>query len=109
MAQTVQLLGTIVHKPRLIVLDEPATGVLGALQFPATGQNPPKWVSADAVSYLAVNWDLAKNVARHAVAAEGDPSVLDVDRHKVVDALRLARSCARRCSRRESSRRPRSR
>lgn len=44
----------------LIVLDEPATGVLGALQFPATGQTPPKWVSADAVSYLAVNWDLAK-------------------------------------------------
>src|SRR6266704_2524365 len=37
-----------------------------------------------------VNWDLAKNVARHAVAAEGDPSVLDVDRHKIVDALRLA-------------------
>ena len=37
-----------------------------------------------------VNWDLAKNVARHAVAAEGGPSVLDVDRHKVVDALRLA-------------------
>jgi len=29
-------------------------------------------------------------VARHAVAAAGDPSVLDVDRHKVVDALRLA-------------------
>ncbi len=31
-----------------------------------------------------VNWDLAKNVARHAVAAEGDPSVLDVDRQKIV-------------------------
>ena len=38
----------------------------------------------------AVNWDLAKNVARHAVAAEGDPSVLDVDRQKIIDALRLA-------------------
>ena len=37
-----------------------------------------------------VNWDLAKNVARHTVVAEGDPSVLDVDRQKVVDALRLA-------------------
>src|SRR5437016_4387316 len=37
-----------------------------------------------------VNWDLAKNVARHAVVAEGDPSVLDVDRQKIVDALRLA-------------------
>src|SRR5579863_2974322 len=37
-----------------------------------------------------VNWDLARNVARHAVAAEGDPSVLDVDRQRIVDALRLA-------------------
>ena len=47
---------------------------------------------ADLMSWQGgpVNWDLAKNVARHAVAAEGDPSVLDVDRHKVVDALRLA-------------------
>src|SRR6266700_3553731 len=47
---------------------------------------------ADLMSWQGgpVNWDLAKNVARHAVAAEGDPSVLDVDRHKVVAALRLA-------------------
>jgi putative hydrolase len=47
---------------------------------------------ADLMSWQGgpVNWDLAKNVARHVVAAEGDPSVLDVDRHKVVDALRLA-------------------
>src|SRR5690349_25032362 len=47
---------------------------------------------ADLMSWQGgpVNWDLAKNVARHTVAAEGDPSVLDVDRHKVVDALRLA-------------------
>ena len=47
---------------------------------------------ADLMSWQGgpVNWDLAKNVARHAVAAAGDPSVLDVDRHKVVDALRLA-------------------
>jgi len=47
---------------------------------------------ADLMSWQGgpVNWDLAKNVARHAVAAEGDPSVLDIDRHKIVDALRLA-------------------
>jgi putative hydrolase len=47
---------------------------------------------ADLMSWQGgpVNWDLAKNVARHAVAAEGDPSVLDVDRQKTVDALRLA-------------------
>src|SRR5262252_659864 len=47
---------------------------------------------ADLMSWQGgpVNWDLAKNVARHAVAAEGDPSVLDVDRQKIIDALRLA-------------------
>src|SRR6267154_1528429 len=47
---------------------------------------------ADLMSWQGgpVNWDLAKNVARHAVVAEGDPSVLDVDRQKVTDALRLA-------------------
>src|SRR6266545_3075705 len=37
-----------------------------------------------------VNWDLAKNVARQTVAAEGDPSVLDADRKKIVDAVQLA-------------------
>src|SRR5580700_5409141 len=37
-----------------------------------------------------VNWDLAKNVARQTVAAEGDPSVLDADRKKVVEAVQLA-------------------
>jgi putative hydrolase len=37
-----------------------------------------------------VNWDLAKNVARHTVAAEGDPSVLETDRQKIVEAIRLA-------------------
>ena len=37
-----------------------------------------------------VNWDLAKNVARHALAAEGDPSVLDADRDKITEAVRLA-------------------
>ncbi len=47
---------------------------------------------ADLMSWQGgpVNWDLAKNVARHAVASEGDPSVLDVDRQKVADAIRLA-------------------
>ena len=37
-----------------------------------------------------VNWDLAKNIARQTVAQKGDASVLDTDRRKVVDALRLA-------------------
>src|ERR1039458_5563404 len=47
---------------------------------------------ADLMSWQGgpVNWDLAKNVARQTVAAEGDPSVLDKDRQKIVEALRLA-------------------
>ena len=47
---------------------------------------------ADLMSYQGglVNWDLAKDVARQTVASQGDPSVLDVDRRKVVEALRLA-------------------
>ncbi len=47
---------------------------------------------ADLMSYRGgpVNWDLAKNVARHAVAAAGDPSVLASQRSDVVEAVRLA-------------------
>ena len=37
-----------------------------------------------------VNWDMAKNIARHAVAAEGDPSVMEGERREIVDALQLA-------------------
>jgi putative hydrolase len=47
---------------------------------------------ADLMSWQGgpVNWDLAKNVARQTVAAEGDPSVLENDRQKIVEAVRLA-------------------
>src|ERR1700733_1953066 len=47
---------------------------------------------ADMLSWTGgpVNWDLAKNVARHAVAAAGDPSVLSTQRQEIVEALRLA-------------------
>ncbi|HXW46159.1 MAG TPA: zinc-dependent metalloprotease [Streptosporangiaceae bacterium] len=47
---------------------------------------------ADLMAYQGgpVNWDLAKNIARQTVAAKGDASVLDVDRNKVREALRLA-------------------
>jgi putative hydrolase len=47
---------------------------------------------ADLMSWQGgpVNWDFAKDMARHAVAAEGDPSVLDVDRNQVTEAVRLA-------------------
>jgi len=47
---------------------------------------------ADLLSWRGgpVNWDLAKNVARHTIAARGDPSVLDTQRAEVNEALRLA-------------------
>ena len=47
---------------------------------------------ADLMSWQGgpVNWDLAKNLARQTVAAKGDPSVLDIERTKITEALRLA-------------------
>jgi putative hydrolase len=69
-------------------------GALGP--FGALG-NPQQFADAlrqfaDMMSWQGgpVNWDLAKNVARHAVAAEGDPSVLENQRKQVDEALRLA-------------------
>jgi putative hydrolase len=47
---------------------------------------------ADLMSWQGgpVNWDLAKNIARQTVAQKGDASVLEIDRTKVSEALRLA-------------------
>jgi len=47
---------------------------------------------ADLMSWQGgpVNWDLAKNIARQTVAQKGDASVLETDRSKVIEALRLA-------------------
>ncbi|MBO0789025.1 MAG: zinc-dependent metalloprotease [Actinobacteria bacterium] len=47
---------------------------------------------ADLMSWQGgpVNWDFAKDMARNAVAAEGDPSVLGVDRNHIAEAIRLA-------------------
>ena len=47
---------------------------------------------ADLMSWQGgpVNWDLAKNVARQTIAAKGDASVLEVERRKVIDAIRTA-------------------
>jgi putative hydrolase len=47
---------------------------------------------ADLMSWQGgpVNWDLAKNMARQTVAAKGDPSVLEVERTQVTEAIRLA-------------------
>ncbi len=38
----------------------------------------------------AVNWDLAKNIARQTISAKGDPSVLANERTAVTEAIRLA-------------------
>src|SRR6266566_4411450 len=47
---------------------------------------------ADLMSWQGgpVNWDLATNVARHTVAAQGDASILAPQAEEVVQALRLA-------------------
>jgi putative hydrolase len=47
---------------------------------------------ADLMSWQGgpVNWDLAKNIARQTVAQKGDASILEGDRSKVIEALRLA-------------------
>ncbi|POM24786.1 TIGR03624: putative hydrolase [Actinomadura rubteroloni] len=37
-----------------------------------------------------LNWDMAKDIARHAVAEHGDPSIVDAERRQVEEALRLA-------------------
>src|SRR5271165_6552579 len=47
---------------------------------------------ADLLSYSGgpVNWELAKNLARHTIAGKGDPSVLANERAAVTEAVRLA-------------------
>jgi putative hydrolase len=37
-----------------------------------------------------LNWDLAKNIARHTVVEQSDPSIVDAERRQVEEALRLA-------------------
>ena len=77
--------------------DEGSSGPAGAGgPFGAMG-NPQQFADAlrqfaDLLSWQGgpVNWDLAKNVARHAIAAAGDPSVLEAQRREVTEAVRLA-------------------
>jgi putative hydrolase len=47
---------------------------------------------ADMLSYSGgpVNWELARNIARHQISAAGDPSVLENERAAVTEAVRLA-------------------
>ena len=80
--------------------DEGSSGPAGSAgaggPFGAMG-NPQQFADAlrqfaDLLSWQGgpVNWDLAKNVARHAIVAAGDPSVLEAQRREVTEAVRLA-------------------
>jgi putative hydrolase len=77
--------------------DPGAGGPFGAIgPFGAMG-DPNQFADAlrqfaDLLSWQGgpVNWDLAKNVARHAIAAAGDPSVLEAQRREITEAIRLA-------------------
>jgi putative hydrolase len=77
--------------------DRPEEGGPQGPQGPGGPQGPQQFADAlrqfaDMLSWTGgpVNWDLAKNVARHAIAAAGDPSVLDAQRREVTEAIRLA-------------------
>jgi putative hydrolase len=67
--------------------DSPLSGAGGPGQFADALRQ-----FADMLSYSGgpVNWELAKNLARHAIAAKGDPSVLTNERAAVAEAVRLA-------------------
>jgi putative hydrolase len=66
-------------------------GPFGAMGDPAQFADALRQF-ADMLSWRGgpVNWDLAKNVARHAIVAAGDPSVLDAQRREITEAVRLA-------------------
>src|SRR6478672_8019416 len=68
-----------------------ATGPFGAMGDPQQFADALRQF-ADMLSWQGgpVNWDLAKNVARHAIVAAGDPSVLDAQRRDITEAVRLA-------------------
>jgi putative hydrolase len=77
---------------------DPGTGGPFGAQGPFGAMGNPQQFAdalrqfADLLSYRGgpVNWDLAKNVARHAIAAAGDPSVLEAQRREITEAVRLA-------------------
>ena len=53
-----------------IYVEQPPSGVLGVFQFPPVDQQPPKWVPADAATYMSFNWDL--NAAYQAIESIND-------------------------------------
>src|ERR1700753_3972155 len=76
---------------------DPGGGAMGP--FGAMG-DPQQFADAlrqfaDMLSYRGgpVNWDLAKNVARHAIVAAGDPRVPGAQRRGGAEGVRVARPC----------------
>lgn len=55
-----------------------------------SSQPAPGSEGGEQSSKSGINWDMAKNIARHAVAEHGDPSVPPADYAKIEEALRLA-------------------
>ena len=49
--------GYDVHSRSFMFVEQPTTGVLRALECPATDLTPPTWVGASAPQYLTLNWD----------------------------------------------------
>ena len=45
------------HLRSFMFVEQPTTGVLRAMEFPATDLTPPTWVGAEAPQYTAMNWD----------------------------------------------------
>lgn len=43
----------------VMYIEKPTSGILNIFQFPATEQAPPSWVTDDATSYFAFNWDVS--------------------------------------------------
>ena len=75
--------------------DQDPSGPFGVGFGPAGGPNQfadALRQFADLLSYSGgpVNWELAKNLARHTIAGKGDPSVLANERAAVTEAIRLA-------------------
>ncbi|GAA0362215.1 zinc-dependent metalloprotease [Actinoallomurus spadix] len=70
--------------------DENPFGPGGMQDFAAMLHQFADMLAGQSASSGPLNWDLAKDIARHTVVERGDPSVVDAERRAVVEALRLA-------------------
>ncbi len=44
----------------LFYIEQPTSGLMDVFKFPADAQTPPAWVTKEATSFSAVNWDVSK-------------------------------------------------